>query len=85
MASAIYTLCALTALACAFLLLRGYRKGGYRLLLWSGLCFVGMSINNLLLMLDRIALPTVDLSAWRSATALIALTTLLYGLVWGDE
>jgi hydrogenase/urease accessory protein HupE len=85
MASAIYTLCALTALACAFFLLRGYRKGGYRLLLWSGLCFVGMSINNLLLMLDQLALPAIDLSAWRSATALIALMTLLYGLVWGDE
>jgi hypothetical protein len=85
MAPAIYTLCALTALACALLLLRGYRKSGYRLLLWSGLCFVGLSINNLLLMLDQIVLPAIDLSAWRTATALIALMTLLYGLVWGDE
>ncbi len=85
MAQAIYILCALTALACAFLLLRSYFKSGYRLLLWSGLCFVGLSINNLLLMLDRLALPSIDLSIWRSATALIALLTLLYGLVWEDE
>lgn len=85
MAQAIYILCALTALACAFLLLRSYLKSGYRLLLWSGLCFVGLSINNLLLMLDRLALPSIDLSVWRSATALIALLTLLYGLVWEDE
>jgi hypothetical protein len=85
MAQAIYILCALTALACASLLLRSYLKSGYRLLLWSGLCFVGLSINNLLLMLDRLALPSIDLSVWRSATALIALLTLLYGLVWEDE
>ena len=81
----IYTLCALTALGCAWLLLRAYRRTHARLLLWSGLCFVGLSINNLLLMLDRLALPSIDLSVWRSATALIALLTLLYGLVWEDE
>jgi hypothetical protein len=85
MAQAIYILCALTALACTSLLLRSYFKSGYRLLLWSGLCFLGLSINNLLLTLDRLALPSADLSAWRSATALIALSTLLYGLVWEDE
>ena len=85
MAQAIYIPCALTALACASLLLRSYLKSGYRLLLWSGLCFVGLSNNNLLLMLDRLALPSIDLSVWRSATALIALLTLLYGLVWEDE
>jgi hydrogenase/urease accessory protein HupE len=85
MASAIYILCALTALACAFLLLRSYRKSGYRLLLWSGLCFVGLSVNNLLLTLDRLALPSADLSVWRLVTTLIALLTLLYGLVWEEE
>ena len=57
MAQAIYILCALTALACASLLLRSYFKSGHRLLLWSGLCFVGLSVNNLLLTLDRLALP----------------------------
>jgi hypothetical protein len=41
MAAIIYTLCALTALAYAYLLLQDYRRGGYRLLLWSGLCFAG--------------------------------------------
>jgi len=85
MAQAIYFLCAFTALACACLLLRSYLKSGYRLLLWSGLCFVGLSLNNLLLTLDRLILPSVELSTWRSVTAFIALLTLLYGLVWEEE
>lgn len=85
-ASIIYALCALTSLLCAWLLLRGYRKNGYRLLLWSGLCFAGLSINNILLILDRVVFPdTVDLATWRLASALVALLPLLYGLIWDDE
>ena len=56
MAPIIYTLCALTALACAYLLLQDYRRGGYRLLLWSGLCFAELTINNLLLVIDKLIL-----------------------------
>ena len=86
MSSVIYALCALTAMLCAWLLLRGYKQNGYRLLLWSGLCFAGLSINNVLLILDRIVFPvSVDLSTWRLLAALIALLPLLYGLIWEDE
>jgi Family of unknown function (DUF5985) len=46
MAATIYGLCALTALLCTFMLLQAYRRGGYRLLLWSGLCFAGLTVNN---------------------------------------
>ena len=84
MASIIYTLCALTALLCAVLLLVSYARSGYRLLLWSGLCFVGLTLNNLLLVLDKLVLPH-DLSLWRSSTALAAMCVLLYGLVWDTE
>jgi hypothetical protein len=42
MAALIYSMCALTALLCAVLLLQAYWRGGYRLLLWSGLCFAGL-------------------------------------------
>ena len=62
MAAIIYSLCALTALGCALLLLRGYRRSRYRLLLWSGLCFAGLTVNNLLLVIDKVALPDGDLS-----------------------
>lgn len=85
MAAFIYLLCAITALACALMLLRTYRENRHRLLLWSGLCFVGMFLNNLLLMLDRLVLPEVDLSTLRLTSALLALLPLLYGLVWEDD
>jgi hypothetical protein len=76
----IYGLCALTSVMCAWLLLRRYAEVRHRLLLWSGLCFAVLTINNVLLILDRFA--TVDLSLWRLASALIALLLLLFGLIW---
>jgi hydrogenase/urease accessory protein HupE len=85
MAALVYSLCALTALFCAYLLLQAYRRGGYRLLLWSGLCFVGLTLNNLLLVLDKLILPDMDLSIWRTSVALAAMTILLYGLIWDSE
>jgi hypothetical protein len=85
MAALIYSLCALTALVCAFLLLRAYGRSRYRLLLWAGLCFCGLTLNNVLLVLDKVALPTTDLSMWRTLTAVVAMAVLLYGLIWDAE
>lgn len=85
MAALIYTLCAATAAICAALLLNGYRQSNYRLLLWSGLCFVGLTFNNLLLVVDKLILPEIDMSLWRTSAALIAMTVLLYGLIWDVE
>ena len=51
----------------------------------SGLCFVGLSVNNLLLVLDRIAFTDVDLSMWRLVSALVAPCLLLFGLIWEHE
>jgi hypothetical protein len=82
---AIYSLCMLTALVCAYLLLQAYWRGGYRLLLWSGLCFAGLTLTNVLLVIDKIVLPLVDLSVWRTSTTLVAMTVLLYGLIWDSE
>jgi len=81
MASIIYALCALTSVLCAWLLLRSYARRKYNLLLWSGLCFVGLSVNNLLLVLDRLIFLGVDLSMARLITALCAMLLLLYGLI----
>lgn len=85
MASAIYILCAVTALACTWLMLRSYRRSGYRLLLWCGLCFGGMFLNNLLLIVDRLLVPETDLTTLRLAAGLLALLPLLYGLIWEDD
>jgi hypothetical protein len=81
----IYSLCALAAATCAYLLLQAYRRGGYRLLLWSGLCFAGLTLNNLILVADKIIVPHMDLSLWRTSVALAAMTVLLYGLIWDAE
>ncbi len=78
----IYILCALTSLACAVLLLRSYARTRLRLLLWSGLCFVFLCVNNVLLYIDIEVLPTIDLSMVRAIPVVIALALLLYGLVW---
>jgi hypothetical protein len=85
MAMAIYTLDALTALLCTVLLLRAYLRGRYRLLLWSSICFAGLTLTNILLVLDKIMLPTVDLTPWRTALALVAMAILLFGMIWDSE
>jgi hypothetical protein len=85
MAALIYGLCALTALMCSYLLLQAYARGRYRLLLWSGLCFAGLTLNNLLLVLDKVVFLEVDLSLARIVAALMAMTVLLYGLIWDAE
>jgi hypothetical protein len=82
MATLVYALCALTSLACAVLLLRGYASSRVRLLLWSGLCFAGLALNNILLLVDKRLVPEMDLSLWRTLPALAGLALLLYGLVW---
>lgn len=86
MASVIYTLCTLTSLACCVLLWRGWRAGSNRLLLWSALCFAGLTVNNLLLVIDKVVLPTqVDLYPARLISALVAVSLLLYGLIWKED
>ena len=82
---AIYGLCLITCLGCAFLLLRGYRRSRTRLLLWTGICFCLLSINNLAVLLDLVVFVDQDLQGWRHAASLAAVSTLLIGLVWEAE
>lgn len=85
MVELIYSLCALTALLCAWLLLRAYRRNGYKLLLWGGLCFVGLTLNSILLIIDKLFIPHIDFLMWRLLLALASVMVLLYGLVWDSE
>lgn len=82
MAAVVYVLSVLTCLVCAGLLLRGYGRSGERLLLWSGLCFLGLAADNALLFVDVVVLPDISLRVWRGLPALAGLGVLLYGLVW---
>lgn len=82
----LYLLAVLTCLACTVLLFRGYARSGLRLLLWSALCFVFFSLNNLLLFFDLVVFPdSIDLRPWRLAAALIGLVFLLYGFIFESD
>lgn len=85
MAELIYSLCALTSVACAWLSLRGYQRSGHRLLFWSGLCCLGLSVNNVLLVLDKLVFTMTDLTLWRLVAALAAVVLMLFGLIWEEE
>lgn len=85
MAALTYSLCALTALLCTVLLISGYLRSRYRLLLWSGICFAGLTLNNVLLVMDKVVFPDIDFSLARSLAALCAMTILLFGLIWETE
>jgi uncharacterized protein DUF5985 len=82
MATAVYILSALTSLACAVLLLRGYQRQGARLLLWAGVCFFCFTIGNILLIVDMVLLPQEDLAILRVLPVLAGLCALLYGMIW---
>jgi len=81
----VYVLCALTSAACAVLLWRGYRQSRARLLFWSAWCFVGLALNNVLLIVDTRILPDVDLALVRLLPALLGASLLLYGLIMDVE
>ncbi|HUN87221.1 MAG TPA: DUF5985 family protein [Terriglobales bacterium] len=85
MAAAVYILGTLVALTCGALLLRGYLRGRRKLLLWSSICFFGLSVSNLLVFLDLVVFPDVDLYVARLITGAIAMMFLLYGLIWEGE
>jgi hypothetical protein len=81
-APAVYLLGTLTTFLCAVLLLRGYARTHGRLLLWSGLCFCGLTLSNGLLFVDLVVLPQVNLYLLRLGSAAIAMLLLVFGLVW---
>jgi hypothetical protein len=85
MAEAVYLLCAFTSFACSVLLLRGYRRSNVRLLLWSGLCFLGLAINNALIFVDVIVVPNMDLSLIRNLPNLAGVILIIYGLAWDSR
>jgi hypothetical protein len=85
-AATVYVLGTLTTLLCAVLLMRAYARVRQRLLLWSGICFVGLTLSNALVFVDLILLPTeVSLYVARLGTAAVSMSLLLFGLIWEGE
>jgi hypothetical protein len=81
-AHALYILTCLTTVLCSALLLRAYARSRQRLLLWSGLCFLGLTISNLFLIADLVLFPGIDFYTYRTGSAAVAMALLVYGLIW---
>jgi hypothetical protein len=85
MSGLVYILCAATSFLCAVLLFRGFANTGVRLLLFSAICFLGFTIDNIVLYLDVIVIPDTDISLVRRVPGLIALIVLIFGMVWESK
>jgi hypothetical protein len=85
MPGGVFILCAATCLLCAIMLFRGYARTHVRLLFWSGLCFVGLMADNLMLYADLFVFPDVSLVIWRKLPGFVALVLLNYGLIWESK
>jgi hypothetical protein len=75
----------LTVALCAWLLLRAYARVHKRLLLWSGLCFAGLTLSNSLFFLGLPVFPGRDVYTVRLAVAAVSVLVLLYGLVLDSD
>lgn len=80
-----YILCAVTALLCAILLFRGFNKTSTRLLFWSGICFLFLFIENLVLFIDLVMVPHIGLTFFRLIPGVVAVCCMIYGLIWEAE
>jgi hypothetical protein len=83
-ADLVYVLCAFASFACAVLLFRGWRATRVRLLFWGALCFTGLMLHNVLLVIDM-RLDAIDLAGIRLLPALLGVALLLYGLIWDER
>ena len=82
---ALYLLAVLTCLTCTTLLGREYLKTRARVLLWSTLCFICLSVNNVLLFADLVIYPDQDLRLVRVLASLTGMLFLLYGFWEADS
>ena len=84
---ALYLLAILTSLACTVCLFRAYYEQRLRLLLWSGFCFVGLTVNNVVLFFDMVIYPgpLIDLRPLRLIASLTGMLFLLYGFIFESE
>lgn len=85
MNEALYILTGLTTLLCAALLIRGFFRVRRKLLLWSGLCFVGLTVASILKVADLLVFIETDLFTYRIAASALAMALLIYGLVWESQ
>jgi len=81
----VYFLCFVASLLCAYLLVAAFLRGRERLLLWSAICFCFLAVNNLLVFVDIVVLPDLNLMPLRALSSLTAVAVLLFGFIWEIE
>ena len=81
MSQAVYILCALTSAVCTVLLFRRYFESRNELVFWSSVCFLALTVANILLFIDLVIVPQYDLVVWRNAISFVGGSLLLYGLI----
>jgi hypothetical protein len=81
--SAVYISCALLSILSAVMLYRRYRQSPASLLLWSSLAFLAMAINNIILVVDLVVFPSLDMSGplLRNVFGAVSGSLLLFGLI----
>lgn len=84
-APAVYLLCALASTLCMVLLGRAWYRNRARLLMWSAVCFVGLALSNVFLVLDLVLFPNIDFKPARLISALLGLTVLIAVFIWEDD
>lgn len=77
-----YVLNTLVCVACAVMLFLAWRRTRARLLMLSAICFGLLSANNVLIFVDVLVVPDIDLGVIRAASALAGFSVLLFGLIW---
>jgi hypothetical protein len=85
MALFVYALCAIAALVCSLLLFVAWRNNGSGMLLWSGVCFLLLTLANVAVIVDFYVLPEVPLWPVRHVLSLAAISALLYGLIFEER
>ncbi len=81
MATVVYALCAVASGLCTALLARAWAETRTPLLGWCLGCFAGLTLNNVVLFIDKVIARNVNLSTWRSLPAALGTGALLYGLI----
>jgi hypothetical protein len=81
----VYSLCLLTSVLCAYLLVRAFRRSRSRLLAWSATAFVFLALNNLFVVVDMMFVKEIDFTPERQITALLAACVLIYAFIWEVE
>ena len=82
----LFLLAIATSLGCTVLLFRSYLESRLRILVWSALCFVCLTANNVLLFIDVVMLPVeIDLRIARHTMALVGMMFLLVGFIRESE